>query len=191
MGKEKSSKDVPSKKRKISEDSELVIPVTDQNTYEVIASGFPDSISAERIKKLFKSCGDFSVSIPNESKGVVFIKFPTEKAAKKALKLSGGTYKDKTLFINLTKDLPNVTKEKPKPTPVFVGNLKIGTTEEQLRSFFSGAGNIKSIRMNLEKGFAHVDFTNRYAAEVAEKLVGGKLNGQKIKIEIADKKQKN
>ena len=84
--------------------------------------------------------------------------------------------------------MPIILKEKPVPTTVFVGNLASSTTEDQLKGFFSGAGKIKAIRLNLEKGFAHVEFTNRYAAQLSEKLVGGKLNGQRIKIDIADKK---
>lgn len=186
MGKKPKSEPELVKKRKTSEES--FIPVPSMNTVEVIASGFPESISAERLQKLFKSCGDFSITLPTGSKGVAYMKFQSEKSASKALELNGGTYKGKTLLINLTSDLPSVKREKPAVTPVFVGNLKANTTEEQLQSYFSGAGKIKSIRLNTEKGFAHIDFTSRYSAQIAERLAGGKLNGQKVRIEIADKK---
>jgi RNA recognition motif-containing protein len=186
MGKRSNAEPELQKKRKTSE--ETFIPLPSANTIEVIASGFPESITPERLQRLFKACGDFSISIPSSSKGVAFLKFPTQKAASKALELSGGTYKDHTLLINLTSDLPSIKREKPTVTPIFVGNLKPTTTVEQLQSFFSGAGKIKSIRVNTEKGFAHVDFTSRYSAQIAEKLAGGKLNGQRVRIEIADKK---
>lgn len=188
MGKNKDENSTKSKKRKLSSDQELVIPVPDLETIEVIASGFPATITKEQVQKLFKACGEFSVSIPNDSKGVIFLKFSSEKYAKKALKLNGGTYKGSTLLINKVSELPKVLKEKASITSVFVGNLKEGTTEAQLQSFFSGAGKIKAIRMNTEKAFAHIDFTNKYSAQLAAKLLGAKLNGQKIKIDIADKK---
>ena len=177
-----------SKKRKISEDAELIIPVRHEPTIDVIASGFPETITQEKIQRLFKKCGEFTIKMPKESKGVVVLGFKSKKDMKKALELNGGAYKGKTLLINTIDSLPTIKKEKPVPTSVFVGNLAPGTTEDQLKSFFSGAGKTKSIRLNIEKGFAHVDFNSRYAAEVAEKLVGGKLNGKRIKIEIADKK---
>lgn len=188
MGKKRETSPVVHKKRKVSEEQELVIPLVPDTQIEVIASGFPESITAERVQKLFKKCGDFNIKISNESKGVVILKFESTKSAKKALELNGGLYKGKTLLINTVDSLPTIKKERPVPTSVFVGSISASTTVEQLTSFFSGAGKIKSIRLNAEKGFAHIDFNNRYAAQVAEKLVGGKLNGQRLKIEIADKK---
>jgi RNA-binding proteins (RRM domain) len=165
-----------------------VIPLTNPEEIDVVVSGLPETVTAERIQKLFKKCGDFDIKLPKESKGVVVLRFASKKYAEKALELNGGEYKGRTLLINTINTLPIILKEKPVPTTVFVGNLASSTTEDQLKGFFSGAGKIKAIRLNLEKGFAHVEFTNRYAAQLSEKLVGGKLNGQRIKIDIADKK---
>lgn len=189
MGKNKDEGSTTTKRRKISSDQELMIPFNSAESIEVIVSGFPTKITKEQVQKLFKSCGEFSVSIPSPCQGIVFLKFTSEKSSKKALKLNNGSYKGNTLLINKVSDLPKVQKDKQAVTSVFVGSIKDGTTEAQLQSFFSGAGKIKSIRMNAEKAYAHIDFTNRHSAELAEKLIGAKLNGQKIKIEIADKKK--
>jgi RNA recognition motif-containing protein len=183
MGKKSTEEPQLRKKRKLTDDCETFIPL--KPSIQVIASGFPESITSQRIQKLFKPCGNFSVNL--SSPGVAFLLFDSESSALKALELNQGSYKGKTLFLNLTSDLPSVKREKPIATPVFVGNLKSNTTEDQLRSFFSGAGKIKSIRLNTEKGFAHIDFTSKYSADLAAKL-GGKLNGQKIRVEVADKK---
>lgn len=87
------------KKRKLSEDSELVIPLKQDPQIEVIASGFPGTITSEKVKKLFKKCGEFFIKGSNESQGVYTLSFTSEKSAKKALELNGGVYKGKTLLI--------------------------------------------------------------------------------------------
>ena len=176
------------KKRKLSEDQELIIPLTQEPIIEVIASGFPESTTSDKVEKLFRKCGKFSIKCSNESRGVFTLVFNSEKSARKALVLNGGNYKGKPLLINTIESLPAIKQERQVPTSVFVGNVPATTTTEQLTSFFSGAGKIKGIRINAEKGFAHIDFSNRYAAQVAERLAGGKLNGQRLKIDIADKK---
>jgi RNA recognition motif-containing protein len=179
----------PKKKRKVSEDKDIIIPFT--QTIDIIVSGLPDTIESTKLQKLFKKCGEFDIALPKEPKGVTVLKFASQKNADKALELNGGIYKGKTLLINTLDSLPAVKKDKPVPTTVFVGNLASNTTEDQLKSYFSGVGTLKSIRLNAEKGFAHIVFTNRYSAELSEKLLGGKLNGKRPKIEIADKKQSN
>ena len=185
MGKKSKEEPELHKKRKLTDESDVFIPLP--SSVQVILSGFPESTSEERIKKLFKSCGDFSVKLA--SSGVAFLNFSSSKYAQRALELNGGTYKGKTLYLNLTSDLPSVKREKPVVTSVFVGSLKSNTTEDQLKSFFSGAGKIKSIRLNTEKGFAHIDFTSKYSADLAGKLAGGKLNGQHIRVEVTEKKK--
>jgi RNA recognition motif-containing protein len=63
------------------------------------------------------------------------------------------------------------------PNDVFVGQLGPTTTEEQLRETFSVVGNIKNIRLIVDKdtgrlkGYAFVEYTNVDSVNAAIRLL--------------------
>ena len=77
---------------------------------------------------------------------------------------------------------------------VFVGNLKFRIREESIRSFFSGCGNIVSVRIakdmeGKEKGFGHVDFDTKEACDAAVALAGGEIEGRECRVDHAEKRR--
>jgi RNA recognition motif-containing protein len=63
------------------------------------------------------------------------------------------------------------------PNDIFVGNLSANTTEEQLREVFSVVGQIRNIRILMDKdtgrlkGFAFIEYTNRDSVNAAIRLL--------------------
>ncbi|KAL4880084.1 hypothetical protein BJY04DRAFT_219614 [Aspergillus karnatakaensis] len=55
----------------------------------------------------------------------------------------------------------------PNNTTVFVGGLSGYVTEDELRSFFQGFGEITYVKISPGKGCAFVQFVQRHAAEMA------------------------
>jgi nucleolin len=77
---------------------------------------------------------------------------------------------------------------------VFVGNLKFRIREDSIRSFFSGCGNIVSVRVakdmeGKEKGFGHVDFDTKEACDAAVALAGGEIEGRECRVDHAEKRR--
>ncbi|CEL59482.1 RNA-binding protein rnp24 OS=Schizosaccharomyces pombe (strain 972 / ATCC 24843) GN=rnp24 PE=4 SV=2 [Rhizoctonia solani AG-1 IB] len=97
------------------------------------------------------------------------------------------------------------TKPNDKPDPpvrqnsVWVGNLSFKTTEAQLKSFFSDAGEVSRIHMPKKldvgqgrgmrgenRGFAYVDFTTPEAQTIAITLSEKNLDGRRLLIKKGD-----
>jgi RNA recognition motif-containing protein len=81
-------------------------------------------------------------------------------------------------------------------TKLYVGNLSYDTTEDDLRSLFSGAGTVTSVALikdrdsGRSKGFAFVEMSSQSEAEEAIKLFNGKsLGNREIKVNIARPKE--
>jgi RNA recognition motif-containing protein len=75
---------------------------------------------------------------------------------------------------------------------LYVGNLSYETTEDDLRTLFSGAGTVTSVALikdrysGQSKGFAFVEMSNQTEAEEAIKLFNGKtLGSREIKVNKA------
>ncbi|CAG9336302.1 unnamed protein product [Blepharisma stoltei] len=188
-----SSEPAPSKKHK-KEESKADIESDFQ--HKVIVSNLPPDFTQKSLKKIFKKCGEFAFTVPHESQGFAVVKFKDESDVKKALKLNKALYKEKELLINTPDQLPAIQKRVEKISTIFVGNLNPTTTYEQVSSFFSGCGKVKSVRMSTDpegknKGFCHVDFTNSFAANLSLNLIGKKLNGKPLKIDLSADKRNN
>ncbi len=77
-------------------------------------------------------------------------------------------------------------------TAVFVGNLDLQTSKQEVEAFFSAAGGVLSVRLPLDRttraprGFAFVDFADREAAERAiRELDGALLGGRRLRLKWA------
>ncbi len=75
---------------------------------------------------------------------------------------------------------------------LFVGNLSYSTTEEELREFFSQAGNIKAVTIPMDRttdrprGFAFVEMESPAEAQKAITLCNGQmLGGRQINVNEA------
>ncbi|OGO35208.1 MAG: hypothetical protein A2W35_10900 [Chloroflexi bacterium RBG_16_57_11] len=77
-------------------------------------------------------------------------------------------------------------------TKLYVGNLSYTTSEEELRTLFSGAGTVVSVALikdrdtGRSKGFAFVEMSSQSEAENAIKQFNGVTFGERVlKVNIA------
>jgi cold-inducible RNA-binding protein len=77
-------------------------------------------------------------------------------------------------------------------TKLYVGNLSYSTSEEELRTLFSGAGTVVSVALikdrdtGRSKGFAFVEMSSQSEAENAIKQFNGASYGERVlKVNIA------
>ena len=163
-----------------------------QEGVEVVVGNLPLGKEERALEKVFKKCPEYQSRV---FQGFARVKFDSEKSAKSALKKNRTVYREHEILVNKLEDLPSSIQRKEGPTTVFVGGINSTTTEEQLRSFFSGCGNVKRIHIATDpsgnpKGFAHVEFTNPFAPQTAVNLAGKKLNGKPLKVDIAEERSK-
>ncbi|KAG0586880.1 hypothetical protein KC19_2G124400 [Ceratodon purpureus] len=158
---------------------------------KVMVGGMPYYITEDDIHEFFKECGTIAeldcMTFPDTGKfkGIAFITFRTEEAAKRALELDGADMGGRFLKIEICKIRPrepskkDMYKEPPKKhegcLSAYIGNLSWDITEKELRKFFKGC-KIDSIRFATNKdtgefrGFGHVDFADDESLETAMKL---------------------
>jgi RNA recognition motif-containing protein len=79
---------------------------------------------------------------------------------------------------------------------VYVGNVNFRTTEEGLRSLFSGYGEVVSVRMITDRetgryrGFSFVEMATEEQANAAvEALNGTELDDRPLKVNIAHERE--
>lgn len=72
---------------------------------------------------------------------------------------------------------------------IFVGNLGFKTSENTIKQFFTGCGNVVDVRIAKDrdtgkcKGYCHVDFDGADAIEKAKALSGGDLDGRQVRVD--------
>lgn len=81
-------------------------------------------------------------------------------------------------------------------TTVFVGNLGFKTTEDTIREFFDGCGEITSIRIakgddGRSKGFCHVDFESNESVKKAMSKNGEDLDGRQVRVDASTGRKSN
>jgi RNA recognition motif-containing protein len=76
-------------------------------------------------------------------------------------------------------------------TKLYVGNLSFDTTEESLRSLFSGHGAVESARLVMDRdtgrprGFGFVEMSNADASRAMQALNGKEFEGRSLKVNEA------
>jgi polyadenylate-binding protein len=119
-----------------------------------------------------------------QSKGYGFVQYETEESAQTAIeKLNGMLLNDKQVYVGpfLRKQERDMAADKTKFTNVYVKNLSLSTSEEDLNKIFGEYGPLTSVVVMRDadgnsKGFGFINFEN---AEDAARAVEG-LNGQKV-----------
>ncbi|KAK1355386.1 Phragmoplastin interacting protein 1 [Heracleum sosnowskyi] len=220
-GKMKKTKKKKGKKKKKSEGGEMkivevakaedrvaeVIKVNDSQensdvSTKVYVGGIPYYSNEEDIRSFFESCGTITevdcMRFPDTGKfrGIAFISFKTEAAAKRALALDGADMGG--LFLRIQPCKTTIEKKVSDFSPaivegynrIYVGNLSWDITEEDLKSFFVDF-KVSSIRFGEDKetkefrGYAHVDFTDSLYVTMALKLDQKILCGRPVRIRCA------
>jgi len=74
---------------------------------------------------------------------------------------------------------------------IFIGNLKFGTTEDELRPLLSTCGNVVNISIKRKQGFAIAEMSNAdEAARAVQNLEGTMHNGREMRVSFEVKKKK-
>lgn len=172
---------------------------------KVYVGGIPYSYTEDDIWHYFEGCGTITevdcMKFPDTGKfrGIAFISFETEEAAKRALALDRAEMAGFQLTIqpyksSKTTQAPKDPNFAPKMVEgynrIYVGNLSWDITEDDLKKFFSDC-TISSIRFGTDKetgefrGYAHIDFTDSVSLAMALKLDQEIVCGRPVKISCA------
>ncbi|XP_063714663.1 nucleolysin TIAR-like isoform X2 [Symsagittifera roscoffensis] len=187
-------------------------PRKDTSThYHIFVGDLSPEVTNDDLMKLFCKCGEVSDAKvirdanTNKSKGYGFVSFVNKKEAERAKdSLNGTMVGSRAIRINWAARKPthgvpdhdsssdrNVKAQNYKAiakqasetnTTVYVGNVTTAISEESLRDTFESHGQIQSINMFPQKGYAFVIY---YDHDSATKAIahanGAKIDGVKIK----------
>jgi len=130
---------------------------------------------------------------PERQSITAFVRFATPEAAQKAAAMTGMLFQDHHLAISSISE--SAKKELSKG--VFVGNLAFGVEDEALWRHFKCCGVIKDVRVvrdpnnGMGKGFGYVNFESADSVELAIKLNGSTMAGDReIRVERCKNKPK-
>jgi RNA recognition motif-containing protein len=71
-------------------------------------------------------------------------------------------------------------------TKLYVGNLGLSVSNEDLKSLFSNHGEVRESKLIEGKGFGFIEMSNQAEAESAKKILNGSnFKGRTIKVDIA------
>jgi len=178
--------------------------------HEAFVKNFPFTATAQEIGEFFEDCGEISgVNVLRDargrSKGIAFVKFDSPQTLQKALAKNGADFGGRPLVVEAAAPRGQRPQRSPREgnqdregdsapvsgSSVFVGNLSYDTTEESLRDFFQAAGEIKTVRIakgpdGRPRGFAHIDFNDKDAAQEAVKKTGAELEGRSIRVDFSN-----
>ncbi|XP_068668439.1 phragmoplastin interacting protein 1 [Aristolochia californica] len=170
---------------------------------KIYVGGIPYYSTEDDIRSFFDSCGTLTdvdcMKFPETGKfrGIAFLTFKTEAAAKRALALDGadmGGFFLKIQPYKATRTHGQSSDFAPEIIDgynrIYAGNLSWDITEENLRKLFSDC-NISSIRFGTDKttgefrGYAHIDFSDSVSLSMALKLDQSMVCGRPVKISCA------
>lgn len=182
----------------------------DPKEREVFIGGIPFSCTRATLKTDFSECGEIvSMSMPmhseSRSKGIVFITFKTTEGVTKALAYDGTQYGGCKLTVRKASEKPEYVPKASKasktnkvvplepdvelePFEVIVKGLPFATKEDAVKEAFSACGDIKRVRMPVNKrgkchGFAFVAFTEKKGMKRSLKLDGTEVAGREVHVE--------
>ncbi|KAA6388188.1 MAG: hypothetical protein EZS28_016283, partial [Streblomastix strix] len=138
----------------------------------LVVTGLPQKTSLPELSSLFSSHG--KILKVKERNKMVFFTFEQQKSAISAQKHLNG---EQAAYIN-------------KATELYVQNLNVKTTEEELKSHFSQVGTVLSAKIPMSHGkrlnYGFIVLQSEKEAQSAlSTLNGSKLGGKKINIEVS------
>lgn len=200
--KEKKSNEVVNEPVDFEKKAEEEAKVNQSENKKVYVGGIPYYSSEDDIRSFFESCGTITemdcMTFPETGKfrGIAFLTFKTEAAAKRALALDGADMGG--FFLKIQPYKAKQQTSKPEFTPeaiegynrAYVGNLSWDITEDDLKSFFTDC-KISTVRFGMDKetgefkGYAHVDFEDPVSLSMALKLDQHVVCGRPARISRA------
>lgn len=174
------------------------------NCTSVVVKGLDYSVTEERLRRLFRKCGDGPTNVrmamgkDGKSRGIGFVDFACGSAVDEAIKLHGKELEGRCLVLDFAmprseegegaagKKQKGPGKKPPGCTSVTVNNLSAAVTEKRLvKTFATSSGAPRSVNIVLTEtgepsGTAFVNFYSETAVDEAMQLNGTELKGQCI-----------
>lgn len=174
--------------------------------FKAYVKGLPWKASDYEVQDFFKECPDLiKAEVPmgddGRSSGTAYVSFSSRAGLDAALALDGQYWPETERWLKIVESTEKPERksfggatpgEKPEGCDtVFVGNLPWDVDEDTMRTIFSAAGEVSSVRFasNPEdgsfRGFGHVSFFNGDDVLEAVKLAGTDINGRAIRVDFA------
>ena len=147
----------------------------------VFVRSLPKDFNNQRLHELFSACGKIiSCKVPVDANGSAtgfgFVNYEKEEDAAKAIeKFNNQTVGDRTIAV-----VKFVPREERIGHNVYVKNLPLELTEEQLKEIFSKAGEVTSVKIKkqydaehtegVSRGFGFVNFKNDESLNKAKEI---------------------
>ncbi|KAI9845125.1 MAG: hypothetical protein M1838_001870 [Thelocarpon superellum] len=151
---------------------------------KIFVGNLPFTTSEEELKTLFGKYGTVLTCnvVRNQqaqSKGMAFLRFPSQEAASKAIEdMSGAIVGGRIVAVQYAINKPFASgsvkppNNPPSPT-LFIGNMSFDLTDEDLTNLFRGVANVTNVRVAIDRrtgqprGYAHADFLDVDSAKNA------------------------
>lgn len=168
--------------------------------HTVFVSNLDFTVDDDKLKEVFSQFGTVADvrlvrSYKGLSKGFGYIEFNDMESAKKALKNDRMKIGERPCFISeLNKKVGFKFTTAQEKNKLFVSNIDMEVTSDQLKEIFSKHGDLKDVRLvtyrnGHSKGCAYIEFADELGASNGLKA-NGLLVGQKnIKVEISNPKR--
>uniref|UniRef100_A0A2M3Z8K8 Putative rna-binding protein 34 n=1 Tax=Anopheles braziliensis TaxID=58242 RepID=A0A2M3Z8K8_9DIPT len=170
--------------------------------HAIFIGNLPPTINQNKVQSLFKPYGTIlSVRFRTNEGGkiprrkdmkklkslICYIRFSSKSEMEQACAMDGQIVEENRI---------RVCPQKQKQigainSTVFVGNISIATTDNELYDFFSGVGEIEYVRQIANKGVAFVCFKKGVSIKKALKLNQQPLNGRALRIMEVDPNRTN
>ncbi|KAH6627949.1 hypothetical protein F5144DRAFT_514844 [Chaetomium tenue] len=179
------------------------VPGTQDQQHSAFIRNLVFELTEEHLVKAFEKYGNVSGAFVARdprgmSKGFGFVSFDTAEELQAACEAVNGSFWHgrRVTCIPRTEQREGRNKHRNSPSEptaqLFIGNIPYETTDAELNRIFQGMGNVKDVRVAVDRttgwprGFAHADFPSVEAAvDAKHRLEGAKLNDRLLRIDFA------
>lgn len=156
--------------------------MVEEKRTNLIVNYLPNTLSQEDVKKIFESIGEIQTcklirnKITGQSLGYAFIDYVNEEAAATAVStLTGREMDGKRLKVSFARQ----SGEESKDCNIYIANLPVTVSEEELLDLFSAYGDILSHKVlsnadGSSRGAGFVRFGSKEGGDLAIKEMNGK-----------------
>lgn len=148
--------------------------------FKIAVRHLAENTTEQQLRELFEPLGTISDLFLEPRRRYAFIGFDNAEALEAALQMTGRELNGVAIDVERKRTGP---RENPLESKVVAKGLPPNTTEEELRAFFSQAGEPTDLFIHETKQFAFIGFANEAACSAALRLSGSELNGRRIEIE--------
>lgn len=160
---------------------------------EIVIRNMPFAMTVAQARTLLSDYGEVDamrlLTLPDgRSRGVAFCTYVTPEMARRAKReLTDKKLDGRTLQVQWAKNDSNpIAAEHDETLTVYVSNVHVDVTEQEMRDAFAAVVAPRSVRRTVGKKFAFVEFADADAVLQALAVDGTQLHGQAIRVLRSD-----